>query len=1091
MRNSLCLLVLLLMGSSTAQLLDSKATAALPHSDTIPVLVFYENAAPAASIAAYRPKHVYSLFNGFSADLTPAEIAALFDDPSVKAVYYDRNYSVADYNYSVQLATSVDTVGARYAHESLNITGRNITVAVIDTGINYSHPDLGGCLGAGCRVRGGYDFYDNDNDPNDEHGHGTHCAGIIGANGTLIGVAPEVQFLAYKVCNPAGSVCTDSAIIASIDHALANGADIISMSLGGKILPNDGSGATEFIIDQAVNLGVVAVSVAGNSGPGQSCIQAPGMSKKIITVGGSYDSDTPNIADDGMMSMSCRGPSAFGRLDPEIVAPGQGIVSLALGSGTAPNTGTSMSAPHVSGAAALLLEHNNTLTPVQVRSLLMHSASNFSGHVFDRGAGLLNISRAILQTVGVTVNGDDRIELSIIPGFNASVNLTLYNNGNSTVSFNFSFESATDLKNLNSINASNFALPSDVSVSPGSNLTVKVNISIPLGTSPATYGSTLTAVSNDSQQLRVPIILTVPIFGSGMANGTLSNAGSYETGSNSQTGDTIYYQLRSVNGSVLSVLLNWSGSGNDLDLYLFTSGGIIINSSTVGASEGESLTLSRLDYDTYWIAVHAFMLTGTLAYNLTVSYTSNVSVSPPYWDGIVGSSSNISFTVSNDAFPKNVSVDVVREVPDSSALYNVSVSMPVAPDADNYYCSIVWLKSDLNFTLNDTRYLDVNLTWYSAGNLDLYLWSWNDTGDQVFQSAESVATMYSSNHANHQLNGTWESISRADILYYSRRYYDLGITVCNRDTNQSYNGTYTVNATLYNVSHWSPASLSLNRLNLSANQSLNVTVSLNISLSSDGESYEASFVIDGYASIPLRMTYDASPPGTPTLNSLQLEVNNDTPAYSWNYSGEQVNYFEIQVSNFSNFSAFPANHGFTNQTNQTSFTSSLLYDGLYFWRVRAVDYAYNAGNWSASGNFTVKTVFLNEFSPTVEWVELYNIMSKNYSLMNWTLGDLDENYTLFETAAGAGYTILYGNITSLTLSDSNGSLYLWNPNGLLLDNVSYSNLSSNYSFGRSSDGGGSWLSFSSDDSTPGAANSQTVSIGMVFGWNLISLPLTA
>jgi subtilisin family serine protease len=158
--------------------------------------------------------------------------------PGVLGVYPD--YEVhALLNESVPLI-SADQVWAMHDANGRPVTGQGIRVAVIDTGIDYTHPDLGGCFGSGCKVADGYDFVNEDADPQDDNGHGTHVAGIVAANGSVKGVAPGASLFAYKVMDASGNGYT-SDIIAAIERATdpdgnpatADAVDVINLSLGG------------------------------------------------------------------------------------------------------------------------------------------------------------------------------------------------------------------------------------------------------------------------------------------------------------------------------------------------------------------------------------------------------------------------------------------------------------------------------------------------------------------------------------------------------------------------------------------------------------------------------------------------------------------------------------------------------------------------------------------------------------------------------------------------------------------------------------------------------------------------------------------
>ena len=189
------------------------------------------------------------LLNGVAVEASGEQAAEIADQPGVAAVY-------PDYVLQINLADSVPLIGAEDVWEILDadgvpITGRDVHVAVIDTGIEYTHPAFGSCsglnIGIDCRVIDGYDFVNNDNDPLDDHYHGTHVAGIIAGNdASITGVAPEALIYAYKVCNSSGS-CQSSAVIAGLEQAAdPNGdgdpsdhVDVANLSLGGSGGPDD------------------------------------------------------------------------------------------------------------------------------------------------------------------------------------------------------------------------------------------------------------------------------------------------------------------------------------------------------------------------------------------------------------------------------------------------------------------------------------------------------------------------------------------------------------------------------------------------------------------------------------------------------------------------------------------------------------------------------------------------------------------------------------------------------------------------------------------------------------------------------------
>jgi subtilisin family serine protease len=240
------------------------------------------------------------LWNGLSIQIDPASLSKLARINGVKALYPVVTISMPEPVASTpDMGTAVAMTGADIAQSDLGYTGKGVKVAVMDTGIDYDHPDLGGCFGDGCRVAYGYDLvgdafnadssspsYDPnpvpDDDPDDCQGHGTHVAGIVGANGQVVGVAPEVTLGAYRVFGCEGSTTSDI-MIQAMEMALADGMDVLNMSIGSSYQwPQY---PTAQASDRLVNKGVVVVASIGNSGStGTYSAGAPGVGKKVIGV---------------------------------------------------------------------------------------------------------------------------------------------------------------------------------------------------------------------------------------------------------------------------------------------------------------------------------------------------------------------------------------------------------------------------------------------------------------------------------------------------------------------------------------------------------------------------------------------------------------------------------------------------------------------------------------------------------------------------------------------------------------------------------------------------------------------------------------
>ena len=223
------------------------------------------------------------IIDAISADVPPSRMDKLNNSRAVKAIYPDRKVHAL-------LANSVPLIHASDAwqlqdSEGNNLTGEGVLVAVLDTGVDYMHPDLGGGFGPEYKVVGGYDFVNEDGDPMDDNGHGTLVSGIVAANGDLKGVAPDANLLAYKVLDKRG-VGDESDVIAGIEKAIEDGADIMSMSFG---FSDYYSLLLSLGINYAIVHGVIVVAAAGNDGPGFGTINSPASYERVIAVGDTID----------------------------------------------------------------------------------------------------------------------------------------------------------------------------------------------------------------------------------------------------------------------------------------------------------------------------------------------------------------------------------------------------------------------------------------------------------------------------------------------------------------------------------------------------------------------------------------------------------------------------------------------------------------------------------------------------------------------------------------------------------------------------------------------------------------------------------
>ena len=285
----------------------------------------------------------FNAFNGMALDISEQEAKEVLTSPYVKAIYPDVEVHAMLQETVVDIHAIEAWSLQRDSSARPSLTGRGVVIAIIDTGVDYKHPDLGGGLGPKFKVIGGYDFVNNDADPMDDFGHGTHVAGIAAGKGDynhngiyepeqgeVWGVAPDASILAYKVLGANGSGSTGS-IMAAIDRALdpnedgdfSDRADVANLSLGTAFgTPDD---VLSQAADRAVDAGMVVVVSAGNSGPGTRTISSPAAARNAIAVGAVYKQDYtglywqgpgPATLPDRLLQFTRAGPALFHETGP-------------------------------------------------------------------------------------------------------------------------------------------------------------------------------------------------------------------------------------------------------------------------------------------------------------------------------------------------------------------------------------------------------------------------------------------------------------------------------------------------------------------------------------------------------------------------------------------------------------------------------------------------------------------------------------------------------------------------------------------------------------------------------------------------------
>jgi serine protease AprX len=389
-----------------------------------------------------------NLVKGVVLTIPVSALPALEADPEVLSVSLDHPLMGAD--------DTTDAATGISAAWNDGYNGAGVGVAVIDSGINDSHPDLWTLTQSHSRVVYRQDFTgtataNSSGAKYDLYGHGTHVAGIIGGNGYLSGgnyngVAPGVNLVDLRALdlNGAGS---DSTVIAAIQEAITlkntYNIRVINLSLGRGIFVSYTQDPLCQAVESAWKAGIVVVVAAGNYGRlsvngsnGFGTITAPGNDPYVLTVGAMKTNGSSSQSAETLASYSSKGPTTYDHVvKPDLVAPGNDIISLAAPGATLETaypselvtgtdgkndyftlSGTSMATPVVSGAVALLLQQNSALTPDQVKARLMktayktfptssvayvpHLSENFTDFydLFSVGSGLLNMQTAVSNT---------------------------------------------------------------------------------------------------------------------------------------------------------------------------------------------------------------------------------------------------------------------------------------------------------------------------------------------------------------------------------------------------------------------------------------------------------------------------------------------------------------------------------------------------------------------------------------------------------------------------------------------------------------------------------------------------------------------
>ncbi len=711
----------LLPSVQASQKIDPALAERLKGGDAekIPVIVMLKDEAEGAdpSFRDLDVKYRYRLIPGLAGEATPTAIEEIAKNDGVQGIYLDGSAQI--------FAPEIDASGGEYISPSRNIradglwekgiNGRGVTVAVLDSGIDKNHPDLVG------RVIGEKNFVADEISADDLLGHGTMVAGIIAGSGAASsgkykGVAPGASLLNVKVIDSKGDGKV-SDIIAGIEWAIYNGADVLSLSLGGINLGETNPPIT-MAADKAADAGTVVCVAAGNRNSTESegqaggasasqardekdkdvllllvpivlalppgLIDSPGDGVKVITLGASDGSG--HVA-----GFSGSGPTRDDRIKPDVVAPGVDVVSTAppglerpayLDVYYASESGTSLSTPVAAGLAALLLQGNANLTPAGVKAAMIRGAqklNNTLGEQYEeyyQGTGLLDAPRSYqLQSNDICgvipdqwiagrwayLPAGEGVYVGLDTGADRpQKKLYALAPGDKDWNTRFVFLSNQERRALKasvSGAVSNWislqALPQQVSANDQE--VFAASLTVPEGTAPGNYSGSIEIAASGKTIISTPVRVTVaePL---NITRGLGSKTGTLK----GNEWNYCYLDIP-IGTTELKVSLEWRGDSN-LDLFLLSP------TSEYYAGEqsnlAERMTIESPPSGRWLVAVHSENSTVPVNYTLGVERTL-IETSPKRWNpelAYPGTWAKASFVVKNGgAALKNLSYAGVIE----------------------------------------------------------------------------------------------------------------------------------------------------------------------------------------------------------------------------------------------------------------------------------------------------------------------------------------------------------------------------------------------------------------------------------------------
>lgn len=524
------------------------------------------------------PKRTFSIINAIQAELTKDTIESVIANKDTKHVFLNREIHIPKSDLRFDNNSQTHNIGALeigtpyIGADNVSETGAGVIVAIVDTGIQDNHTWL---------QRDGSSVVKWEKDVtgenvNDYSGyHGTHVAGIIASqHENNKGVAPGVDL--YDIIISSDGYSTTSAkIVAGLQVAAegpdeeigtADDAKVINLSFGSLFYPSYGNDLASLAINELHNLGHTICVSAGN-GFGFGTIATPSLAEHAISVGAT-DRDIE------VTDFSSKGPAPWGRMYPSVVAPGLDILSSVPVDSSGSISGTSTSAPHVAGVAALLLQAHPQWSSNTIKQAIMNSAVDIdspvvgSSYAFSQGAGLVNYKRARDLTLWISKsNGAPCWNARAISGSADNTTLIIRNTSNENVTVSLFNENFRDLVG-NALVTVTFSQQTFV-LEAGADILINATIHVQNPTRASTYAGYIVATDNTGSRSRLPVSLLVPIKLSSTPTGELFETFSGNTSKLGFEGDEyIDFEVEFSDGYDMALVYENHLSMTDMDLYV-------------------------------------------------------------------------------------------------------------------------------------------------------------------------------------------------------------------------------------------------------------------------------------------------------------------------------------------------------------------------------------------------------------------------------------------------------------------------------------------------------------------------------------------